>query len=333
MPRASTNALADIHLGGPLNNGSSSVILHMTPGSSAYLEHISIGAAGAINTHQKLGSSGHARGALVESSGPTWLWGSRAEAGSLYQYSLFSTKDLVGGQMLLSIPDSETTTKVHPAPFWPGDPDSYTTVDRSSVRLALASDIHIYGIGALANKRIGPSILKIVESEDVSIFNVNGDSSTGQLLPGKVNLHERTGSVLSRHVQKIFSLLSLSSSTAAEQSSYILWDRDLLDKTNATGPCKSVMMAPVSCKNYTMRWRNNAEYHGSLNKALEDSICVSTCESSLVDRIQLVNRVCKDWTFDTGLAPSLPLRSIYYGWNETCSKETSSGQYCNGMTA
>ncbi|KAJ6783011.1 hypothetical protein PWT90_09190 [Aphanocladium album] len=51
---------------------------------------------------------------------------------------------------------------------------------------------------------------------------------------------------------------------------------------------------------------------------------------SLRARIQLVNRVCKDWTFDTGVAPSLAFNSIYYGWNETCAKDPN-GQYCNDM--
>lgn len=103
-----------------------------------------------------------------------------------------------------------------------------------------------------------------------------------------------------------------------------------MDELSATSPCKAVLMAEINCFNYTMRWRNQPQYHGLLfSTAMTQAVCDPKCKSSLMAYITRVERICKDWKFDTGASLTLAPNYIYYGWNETCATD-SKGNNCNG---
>jgi glucan 1,3-beta-glucosidase len=80
-----------------------SLLLHLTPESSGYFENVwawvadhdidfSVYPSNVSTAAQVSVYSG--RGVLIESQGPTWLYGSASEHSVLYQYQLLNAKDV-----------------------------------------------------------------------------------------------------------------------------------------------------------------------------------------------------------------------------------------------
>lgn len=118
----------------PKNDGfrpkckAASLLLHLTPKSSAYLENSWIWTADhdldSDNEDQINVFAG--RGVLVESQGPTWLYGTASEHNVLYQYQLSGAKDIYLGMIQTESPYFQPVPAA-PSPFDPGlftnDPD------------------------------------------------------------------------------------------------------------------------------------------------------------------------------------------------------------------
>ncbi|GAB7351002.1 hypothetical protein MBLNU459_g1495t2 [Dothideomycetes sp. NU459] len=95
-----------------------SMHLHLTAGSSAYLENVWAWTADhdiedPNNSQIDIYS---ARGILIESTGPTWLYGTAAEHNVLYQYELYQAKDIFMGMIQTESPYFFPTPQA-PAPF------------------------------------------------------------------------------------------------------------------------------------------------------------------------------------------------------------------------
>ena len=138
-----------------------SMLLHLTTTSSAYLENVwawvadhdlDIPAQSQIDIYV-------ARGILIESQGPTWMYGTASEHAVLYQYQTSGAKDLFMGMIQTETPYFQRTPPA-PEPFtstlgkFANDPTfshcapgSQTCAMASGVRLVNSSNVYIYGAG------------------------------------------------------------------------------------------------------------------------------------------------------------------------------------------
>lgn len=147
-----------------------SMLLHLTPQSSGYFENVWAWVAdhdldqlpnvdSAIDIYS-------ARGILIESQGPTWLYGTASEHNILYQYQLSGAKDIYLGHMQTETPYFQPVPAAAPQPFmspstsnsssrFPDDPtfSDCTTASASScrkswaLRILKSSNTFIYSAG------------------------------------------------------------------------------------------------------------------------------------------------------------------------------------------
>lgn len=132
-----------------------SMLMRLTATSSAYLENVwawvadhdlDILAQTQIDIFV-------ARGILIESQGPTWMYGTASEHCVLYQYQLNNVKDLYMGMIQTESPYFQSTPKA-PAPFtsavgkFPNDP-TFSTCAASSVTCAVS-----WGLRVISSKNI-----------------------------------------------------------------------------------------------------------------------------------------------------------------------------------
>ncbi|KAF8448258.1 pectate lyase superfamily protein-domain-containing protein [Kalaharituber pfeilii] len=138
-----------------------SMLLHLTSTSSAYLENVwawvadhdlDILAQTQIDIYV-------ARGILIESKGPTWLWGTASEHCVLYQYQTFQAENLFMGMIQTETPYYQRTPPA-PEPFtsalgkFKADPTfsdcpagSNTCAFSWGVRLVNSKNVFTYGAG------------------------------------------------------------------------------------------------------------------------------------------------------------------------------------------
>ncbi|KAI5803498.1 glucan 1,3-beta-glucosidase [Peziza echinospora] len=140
---------------------SAAMLLHLTPTSSAYLENVWAWVADHdldIQAQTQIDIF-VARGILIESQGPTWLYGTASEHCVLYQYQTYKAKNLFMGMIQTETPYFQGTP-LAPAPFtatvgkFNADPDfsdcpagSLTCAFAWGLRIVESSDVFMYGGG------------------------------------------------------------------------------------------------------------------------------------------------------------------------------------------
>lgn len=141
-----------------------SMLLHLTPQSSAYVENSWIWTADHdldIVSQDQIDIY-VARGVLVESQGPTWLYGTTSEHNVLYQYQFSNAKNILMAMIQTESPYFQDVPKA-PAPFQLGgfsnDPSFYDCSSSSSkcavswgVRIIDSEQIHVLGAGMYSAK-------------------------------------------------------------------------------------------------------------------------------------------------------------------------------------
>ncbi|KAL8378737.1 hypothetical protein RB599_008514 [Gaeumannomyces hyphopodioides] len=315
---------------GSVSSGSclgASLMLHMTKNSSAYLENVRFWAADhdLDNPHHARIDVASARGVLIESRGPTWLWGTAAEHNLLYQYSFAGAEKLVAGQFQAEIPPFQASrvasSLVDTLPL-PGDPDVDATTDAWGVRISRCKEIQILGAGLSSPATQGQG-LHIQHSRNFSVYNIN-HAGNGQLLPAE----RRSAADMSSAA----ALTSLSEVTIAALKGYSLWTLEMLDGVSLPTTCKTVMTQPITCHELTQEWGGEPMAHGTvLDSTLYNEVCDASCGTSLATYIRRVEGACKGWTFESGAAPEMMAKYIQYGYSETCAKDQTTGQYCNSI--
>jgi len=138
-----------------------SMLMHLTSTSSAYLENVWAWVADHdLDIIEQTQIDIYvARGILIESQGPTWLYGTASEHCVLYQYQLDNAKDLYMGMIQTESPYFQSTPKA-PAPFtsavgkFPNDPtfsdcaaSSVTCAVSWGLRILDSRNIYLYGGG------------------------------------------------------------------------------------------------------------------------------------------------------------------------------------------
>lgn len=138
-----------------------SMLLHLTSESSGYFENVWAWVADhdldqGPNVDSQIDIYS-ARGILIESQGPTWLYGTASEHNVLYQYQLSGAKDIFLGHMQTESPYFQPTPAAAPQPFSPTDnfPQDPTFADCTTasckkswaLRILKSANIFIYSAG------------------------------------------------------------------------------------------------------------------------------------------------------------------------------------------
>ncbi|KAJ6109080.1 hypothetical protein N7486_001314 [Penicillium sp. IBT 16267x] len=134
------------------------MLLHITEKASAYLENTWMWTA-----DHELDLAGHAqinvytaRGILIESKGPVWLWGTASEHHQLYNYQVSNAENVFMGVIQTETPyyqsNPSALTPFTPQPKKWNDPDFSTCTTAScrkswGLRVLNSSHTYIYGAG------------------------------------------------------------------------------------------------------------------------------------------------------------------------------------------
>lgn len=159
---------------GSLNSAcmAASILMHVTAQASGYFENVWWWVADhdlddPLNSQASESNEGiplnvqtdisvyAGRGLLIESQGPTWLYGTAAEHAQMYQYQLYNASNIYLGHMQTETPyyqPNPPSTKPYTAGYFPGDPtfaNCYTDQCRHAwaLRVINSSDVFVYGAG------------------------------------------------------------------------------------------------------------------------------------------------------------------------------------------
>ncbi len=134
------------------------LLLHATQHSSLYLENSWAWVADHeldLPDHGQI-SIYNGRGVLIESQGPTWLYGTSSEHSQLYNYQLISAKDVYMGVIQSETPYMQSNPDALYGGFAPSatysDPDFSTCTTKAcrkawGLRVVASQDVWMYGAG------------------------------------------------------------------------------------------------------------------------------------------------------------------------------------------
>lgn len=141
-----------------------SLLLHVTPAASGYFENVWAWTADHDIDEPLSGNDTSAsqidiysaRGILIESNGPVWLYGTASEHNAFYQYQFSAAKNIFSGHMQTEtpyyMPDPDALGVFTPGTFT-NDPtfancdSDLTCTEAWALRILHCSDIYIYGAG------------------------------------------------------------------------------------------------------------------------------------------------------------------------------------------
>ncbi|KAF3801934.1 putative glucan endo-1 3-beta-glucosidase [Colletotrichum gloeosporioides] len=300
-----------------------SMMMHMTEKSSGYLENVWMWVADhdmedadqiQINVYA-------ARGILIESQGPTWLWGTAAEHAVLYQYQLSGAKNVVMGLIQTEAPYFQSSPKA-PAPFEMGlvfkdDPNfadcsasSKTCAMAWSLRMIDSTNIYVISGGLYTwfqdysqecvNSGANDcqlSTFYVEQSFDVWVYNL----ITIGVIQMVTALNGQPVSAANNRngfASSIVTWLGGANQTAGGRNvtGYTPHTRDDLAGNSFSEQCKTALTGTIACVNQAMQW-TSLGYRGSLDNAtLQDEVCDVGCRSSLASWYQGVSSSCADYT-------------------------------------
>ncbi|CAG8905451.1 unnamed protein product [Penicillium egyptiacum] len=330
-----------------------SLLLHLTPSSNAYLENIWVWVADHdmdASTQDQIDVYA-GRGILIESK-LSWLYGTASEHCTLYQYQLSGASNILMGMIQTESPYYQPVP-LAPNPFTPGsfpnDPlfkkcDSSSVVCAFSwaVRIIDSTSIWVLGSGlyswysdysqkCLDTNDCQQSGFEIEQSVDLWIYNLCTRAIVEMVTPfqgiptyAKDNVNGLLSSILvwiggldTTIGQRKFEGWSIYSSTSLEE----------IDLPDA---CKTSLTAKIKCDTYLGSMMSRS-WHGSLNNdTLTDLVCDTSCGESLSEWFTVVQNNCGGYNI-SGSPPELYGGRIWAGYNETCSKDKDTDEYCNDI--
>jgi len=314
--------------------------MHITRKASAYLENVW------TSKHVVGGAS---RGLLVESRGPTWLWGTSFEGAGLYQYGMAGAEQvLLGGALAVAATCSSQLDQLAPTDggqAFLGDqefaesPGVFGVIDSKSTYILGAAILQ--RASASSGQQQACKVTSTRQNRDLWIYSV---AVVGESAPAKYNESspalrprqnsQRNGSAAAATTTSdtaSFRALLVDTLAAQAANPYQLYEEADFAFSDLTKTCQSALLATINCEEYTKAW-TGPEYHGVVgDSALTDSICAPTCAKSLASWVRSVDSSCGRSAFSDGSPPAILGNYIWYGWNETCQKEPGTGKYCNGM--
>ncbi|CAG8040084.1 unnamed protein product [Penicillium olsonii] len=330
-----------------------SLLLHLTPSSTAYMENIWVWVADHdldVSTQDQIDIFA-ARGILIENQ-LSWLYGTASEHCTLYQYQLSGAKNILMAMIQTESPYYQPVP-LAPNPFTPGffpnDPlfedcesNSISCALSWAVRIIDSSSIWILGSGlyswysgysqdCLETNSCQQRGLEVEESNDLWIYNLCTRAIVEMVTPfqgvptyAKDNMNGLLSSILV--------WLGGAKQTAGKRQfpGWSIYTSSTLDELDLPLGCQTALSEKVKCDPY-VRQMMPRSYHGSLgNDTLTELVCDDSCGASLRQWVSSVQQTCTGYNI-SGAPPELFGGRMWAGYNETCSKDEDTGKYCNDV--
>ena len=335
------------------NCKAASIMLHLKPNSTAYIENMWAWVADHDLDRKDLAQVDiyTGRGILIESK-LAYLWGTASEHAVMYQYQLSNAKNILMGMIQTESPYFQPTPKA-PFPFQAGllsnDPtfdDGEGKGDKCSVswaaRIIDSSSVYILGAGlyswfynynqdCVKTNDCQLRGFEVVESYDVWIYNLCTKAIMEMISP------KNSPATLAKDNVNGFLSSILGWLQGAEQISgqrtfpgFTVYSSGFVDKLSDASPaCKSALKGQINCHDLVENFQS-MEYRGSLNNVtLTDIVCAHECSASLDGWTNAVQDACGDLKIADGPAFA-PGKIMSTGFNETCLKDQDNKSYCNG---
>ncbi|TGO46551.1 hypothetical protein BCON_0318g00010 [Botryotinia convoluta] len=331
------------------------LLFHMTPNSSGYIENswmwVTDHDMDVVTQDLIIVYSG--RGLLIESQGPTWLYGTTAEHNVLYQYQVFGAKDILMGV----IQTESTYFQVAPAPdpftsslgvfandpkFSDCKPDSLSCAVSWAIRIVDSVSIYVLGAGlyswfqeyeqaCLATKSCQDRIFSVEESTEIWVYNLVTKGSTEMISPingvATFSLPNQGGTVAS-----LLAWLEGADQTIGIRNftGFQLYKEDFVSTLELPNTCVTAFTASIHCNNLLATY-TTPQWAGFLeNDTLTHSVCDPGCGSSLAFYFKTISSSCAGYNI-TGAPLAMLGGFVWQGYNETCLKDLASGRYCDDL--
>ncbi|KAL3473173.1 pectate lyase superfamily protein-domain-containing protein [Aspergillus californicus] len=337
-----------------------SLLVHMTPKSSGYFENMWVWTADhdLDETAQEQISIYTGRGILIESAGPTWLWGTSSEHSVLYQYNLVGAQDIFMGMIQSESPYFQPVPQA-PTPFspgtFPGDPlfeDCDDDPDMCAVswglRMVQSKNIYVYGAGLYSwfsnynqdclETGCQQRIVSVEASSNMWLYNLATKGSVELISPAGNN----TETTFASDNQNGFlaSIIAWLQGTGDGNTvggrnftGFPLFDGGSLDGVDLPATCVQALYQTVYCDSAIWEMRD-AGYHGALgDEELTDSVCDAGCQRSLAQVHTGIVTRCEESEISPGLPATSVVERLWWAYNDTCLKDVTTGQYCNDIIA
>ncbi|OBT82398.1 hypothetical protein VE02_09582 [Pseudogymnoascus sp. 03VT05] len=334
-----------------------SLLLHLTPQSSAYMSNVWTWVADHdldIKTQDQIDIYS-ARGILIESQGPTWLYGTASEHSVMYQYQLSGAKNILLAGVQTESPYYQVAPRA-PEPFglansaFPNDPtfgdcsaSSTTCAVSWAVRVIDSSTIYMLSAGlyswfskysqdCLLTESCQDRSLQIENSDDIWIYNLATKAIKEMVSPtGETPTYASQNQ--NGYLSSVMGWVRAANTTIGKRTftGFQIYELDWLSSlSELPNGCKTALTQVIKCHSRIQEW-GEPQYRGNLfNKTLTDSICDATCGASLKSWFDNTQIACKGYNaFD---AVSTKVGGIMWqGYNETCVKDAATGAYCNDI--
>ncbi|KAL5685237.1 hypothetical protein EMGR_004402, partial [Emarellia grisea] len=313
-----------------------SLLLRITSSASAYLENVWAWTADHdldVKSQDPIDVFS-ARGILVESHGPTWMYGTASEHNVLYQYQLPGAQKIVMGMIQTETPYFQPLPAA-PEPFKPAG-----CAMAWAVRIINSSTVYILGSGlyswlafytqdCLETGHCQEQGFYVEQSTNTWVYNLVTKGITESISPaGETPLYARD--VQNGYTSSLLAWLHTGTGAIGKRKfpGFYLWDgemdRDVLSGVSST--CKASLTRLVECHDQVYMLRA-LQWRGSMhNDTLTDLMCDKTCGQSLQLWFESVLAGCAREQDHVVLAE--PGGIIWAGWNETCVKDPNTGKYC-----
>ncbi|KAH3006943.1 hypothetical protein KXW60_003497 [Aspergillus fumigatus] len=313
-----------------------SLLLRITSSASAYLENVWAWTADHdldVKSQDPIDVFS-ARGILVESHGPTWMYGTASEHNVLYQYQLPGAQKIVMGMIQTETPYFQPL---------PAAPESFKPAGCAmawAVRIINSSTVYILGSGlyswlafytqdCLETGDCQEQGFYVEQSTNTWVYNLVTKGITESISPaGETPLYARD--VQNGYASSLLAWLHTGTGAIGKRKfpGFYLWDgemdRDVLSGVSST--CKASLTRLVECHDQVYMLRA-LQWRGSMhNDTLTDLMCDKTCGQSLQLWFESVLAGCAREQDHVVLAE--PGGIIWAGWNETCVKDPNTEKYC-----
>ncbi|KAJ4230740.1 hypothetical protein NW757_013954 [Fusarium falciforme] len=330
-----------------------SMLLHLTSGSTAYLENVWAWVADhdIDDPEQTQISVYAARGILIESQ-RAWLWATSSEHSTLYQYQLTGAKNILMGMIQTESPYYQPVPRA-PSPFrighFPDDPsfqdcktDRVGCYSSWALRIVDSSAIYVLGAGLYSwfsnydkkcvdKGNCQDRAVEVQQSDGLWIYNLCTKGTLEMVSPynGSATLAKDN---INGYLSSILAWLEGASEVSGPRPvlGFQLYTGDGLRNVDVPDACKKALSSKIICDQYITRFQEPS-YRGSPdNEALTESICGKTCGKSLADWFNGVEAWCHGYNISRQL-PTTRGGRMWAGVNETCVKDSKTGEYCNDI--
>ncbi|KAL4788913.1 pectate lyase superfamily protein-domain-containing protein [Aspergillus venezuelensis] len=337
-----------------------SLLVHITPRSSGYFENMWVWTADhdLDETSQGQVSIYTGRGILIESAGPTWLWGTSSEHSVLYQYNLVGAQDIFMGMIQSESPYFQPVPKA-PTPFtpgtFPGDPlfeDCEEDPDMCALswglRMVQSNNIYIYGAGLYSwfsnynQDCLGTGcqerIASVEASSNLWLYNLATKGSVELISPADNNTNatfasDNQNGFLASIIAWLQGAGNGTTIGGRNFTGFELFERGSLDGIDLAATCIESLYQTVYCDNTVWEMRD-ATYHGTLGDGeLTDSVCDAGCQRSLAQVHTGIATRCGESDIIPGLPAISVVERLWWAYNDTCLKDVTTGRYCNDIIA